>query len=269
MNRVLAKIPVLLLTLIVGLIASSSAFGSATIVIKNTDGPSVGFNDTTPAMPVGGNSGTTVGEQRLIAFQAAANVWGAILTSGPTITITASWASLACTNTTGTLGSAGATSLSSNFANRPFADTWYNAALANALSGSDLNGETPEIDAQFNLSIGTPGCLQSGHWYYGLDNNHGTTGIDLFTVLLHEFSHGLGFQSFTDETSGAEIQGLPSVFDKFLLDNSTGKTWPQMSDAERQASAINTGNLVWNGSQVSTDSPGVLSGGKDSLGHPL
>ena len=269
MNRLFSKIPSLLLASILGLIASSSAFGQATIVIENADAAGVGFNDTAPATPVGGNSGTTVGAQRLIVFQAAANVWGATLTSGPTIRIHASWAPLTCTATSGVLGSAGTTSVSGNFANAPFMNTWYNAALANALSGSDLDSANAEINAKFNLSVGTSGCLESGHWYYGLDNNHGPSGLDLFTVLLHEFAHGLGFASFTDETTGKQIQDLPCIYDRFLLDNTTGKTWPQMTDAERVSSAINTGNLVWNGTQVTTDSPIVLTGGKDSLGHPL
>jgi len=43
---------------------------------------------------------------------------------------------------------------------------------------------------------------------------------------------------------------FPTIFDRFLLDNSTAKTWPQMTDAERVASAINDRNLVWNGPQV-------------------
>src|SRR5713101_1806781 len=110
MNRLLAKITALLLTLMVGLIASSSAF-AATIVIQNADAAGVGFNDMTPATPVGGNNGTTVGDQRLIAFQAAANIWGATLVSGPTIIISASWAPLTCSANSGALGSAGTTSL--------------------------------------------------------------------------------------------------------------------------------------------------------------
>ena len=41
-----------------------------------------------------------------------------------------------------------------------------------------------------------------------------------------------------------------------------------MTNAERVASAINTGNLVWNGPQVTNDAATVLTGGKDSLGRP-
>ena len=50
-----------LLILIFGAIASSTAFGNATITIQNNDAAGVGFNDNTPAAPVGGNAGTTVG----------------------------------------------------------------------------------------------------------------------------------------------------------------------------------------------------------------
>ena len=95
--------------------------------------------------------------------------------------------------------------------------------------------------------------------------------MDLVTVLLHEFAHGLGFESFTDESTGVQpgtAPGFPSVFDFFLLDKTTGKHWPAMTNAERQASAINTTNLVWDGPQVTTDS-NVLTAGKDTSGHPL
>jgi hypothetical protein len=61
---------------LLALFVSAEALGQATIVIQNGDAPGVGFNDTTPAAPAGGNNGTTVGEQRLIAFQAAASIWG-------------------------------------------------------------------------------------------------------------------------------------------------------------------------------------------------
>ena len=106
MTKLYSRIPALMLTLVVGLIASSTAFGSATIVIENGDPVGVGFNDTTPVAPVGGNSGTTLGQQRLNAFQFAASIWGATLTSGPTITIHATWEALSgCTASAGPLGS--------------------------------------------------------------------------------------------------------------------------------------------------------------------
>ncbi|MCA1573347.1 MAG: peptidase, partial [Acidobacteria bacterium] len=257
MTKFLVKTRVLLLTVMVGLIASSSALAAATIVIQNNDQPGVGFNDPTPVAPVGGNNGSTLGEQRLNAFQFAANIWGATLNSGPPITVRASWPGLPCTATSGTLALAGAVNIRRDFPGALFAATWYSVAIANSLSGSDLNGPTAEISARFNVNVGTTGCLESRQWYYGLDTNPGINRINLVTVLLHEFSHGLGFQTFTDEETGARPSELPTIYDRFLFDNTTGKTWVEMTNAERVASAINTGNLVWNGSQVTNDAATV------------
>ncbi|HEY0431240.1 MAG TPA: PA domain-containing protein, partial [Pyrinomonadaceae bacterium] len=53
--------------------------------------------------------------------------------------------------------------------------------------------------------------------------------------------------------------GFPSVYDRFLFDNNTGKTWPQLTDAERQASAISIDKLAWNGPIVSQDLQSVLA----------
>ena len=73
------------------LVLGAPAFGAATIAILNDDPAGVGFNDPTVVAPVGGNPGTTLGQQRLNAFQAAANKWGATLTSGVTIVVRATW----------------------------------------------------------------------------------------------------------------------------------------------------------------------------------
>jgi hypothetical protein len=257
MKHVFTKPHLALLALAVVCIASSSALGNATIVIQNADSNGTGFNDPTPAAPVGGNGGTTVGQQRLNAFMFAANVWGATLNSGPTIVIRAQWIALSCTTNSATLGSAGTQAIERDFPNAPFAGTWYSGALANALSNSDLNGSTHEINAMFNVNIGTTGCLDNSPWYYGLDNNHGT-GVDLVSVLLHEFAHGLGFQTFTSSSNGSPNSGFFTVYDRFLRDNTTGKLWINMNNSERVASAINDGNLVWAGPQVTADVPNVL-----------
>src|SRR5262249_38231354 len=145
--------------------------------------------------------------------------------------------------------------------------TWYSDALANKLSGTDLDPTTPEISAQFNSRIGTANCLNGSGWYYGFDGNHGDQ-VDLIAVLLHEFAHGLGFQTFTSPTTGAPNGGFFSVFDRFLRDNTTGKLWIDMTNAERVASAINTGNLVWAGPQVTSDVPNVLGTARLRINSP-
>src|SRR4026207_2553872 len=91
------------------LLALSAAppLARATITVLNADGPNEGFNDPTPASPVGGNPGTTIGAQRLIAFQFAANIWGAALDSNVPIVIRANFDPLFCDDVSAVLGSAG------------------------------------------------------------------------------------------------------------------------------------------------------------------
>jgi hypothetical protein len=264
MKHLLTKTSTLILAIAIGLIASATALAQANVVIQDTDTAGMGFKDTTPAAPVGGNNGTTVGQQRLIVFQTAASIWGATLTSSQTITITASWADLQCSANSGVLGHAGPTNISSGFANA-VPNRWYPVALAEALSNANRNATSAEINAQFNQKLGQAGCLSSAHWYYGLDNNHGSDGIDLLTVVLHELGHGLGFLTFTDPSTGTfagtGLSQFPSIWDDFLFDDTAGKSWAQMTtDQERAASAINTGKLVWIGPQVLGDVPTVLSG---------
>ena len=264
---ILARFSLALLTALVVFSFSSSAFGAATIVIQNNDGANVGFNDPTPVAPVGGNPGTTLGQQRLNAFQFAANIWGASLESNSTISVRADWQALSCTSNSAVLGAAGAASIWRDFPAAPFSATWYSAALANALSAGDLDAGNPEINAHFNVNLGNPGCLDGIHFYLGLDNNHGND-TDLVTVLIHEFSHGLGFQTFTSSSTGAQNSGFPSIYDRFLLDGTTGKTWTQMTDAERQASALNTGNLAWSGPAVTYQIHNVLATPRLTVNSP-
>jgi PA domain len=258
------------LALLAGLaVTTASVQAAATIVIQNTNAAGVGFNDATPAAPIGGNAGTTLGEQRLIAFQAAANIWGATLTSSQTITIRASFTPLSCTANSAVLGSAGAFNIWSDFPGAQKPATWYPQALANKLTGANLSADDPvtgqDIIARFNSRLGLfPDCLPGAPFYLGLDNNHGTA-IDLVTVLLHEFGHGLGFQTFTSGLTGAPFFGLPAIWDHFLVDDTTTKLWVNMTDAERAASALKPRQLSWAGANVSTKLPGVLSIGTPRL----
>ncbi len=113
------------------------AFAAVTITIINLDGPGEGFNDATPAAPVGGNPGTTVGQQRLLCFQQAAGIWGATLTSSVPIQIQAAFNPLACTATSAVLGSAGPRFVELNDPLFEFQNYWYHEALANKEAGVD------------------------------------------------------------------------------------------------------------------------------------
>ena len=248
----------ILIALMLCVFAASYAGATATIVIVNNDGPGEGFNDNTPAAPVGGNPGVTLGQQRLNAFQFAADIWSCILDSDITIRIQAQFNPLSCGPSSGVLGGAGPLGVWRDFTNRPIANTWYAVAQANALAGADLDPVGNDISATFNSDVGTPGCLETSGWYLGLDNNAPSNEIDLVVVLLHEFAHGLGSASFVDESTGALLGGFHDAWNHFLFDNTTGKLWSAMSDPERQASAINTNNLAWTGPTVTAALPGFL-----------
>jgi hypothetical protein len=230
----------------------------------NVDGPGEGFNDPTPVAPVGGNTGTTLGEQRLIAFQAAADAWGAVLTSSVPIQIQAAFNPLNCTATGAVLGSAGALWASRDFPGAPRTGTWFSGSVANKITGVDGLPATPEINAQFNSNLGNVGCLTGIPFYLGLDNNHGTA-IDLYTVLLHEFGHGLGFQNYTNASTGNFFNGFPAIWDHYLRDQTLGAPWASLTPAQRAASAQNNGKLVWTGTNVTVALPGVLSLGVPQL----
>jgi hypothetical protein len=238
-------------------LAAAPARPDAQITIVNGDGPTEGFNDATPATPVGGNTGTTVGQQRLIAFQRAAAIWGALLDSPVEIRIHATFDPLTCDATSGTLGAARPASIVSNSPSAPVRGAWYALALASKFAGVDLTPAGDDITATFNSRLGDVNCLDGSGWYYGLDDAHGEK-IDLVSVLLHEFGHGLGFLTFVDATTGQEFLNQPDVFESFILDTSTNKHWTAMTADERVASATNTGALVWDGTAAVAEAPAFL-----------
>ena len=249
---------VLLLTtlLVLGSLTISSA---ATITILNNDGAGEGFNDPTVVAPVGGNPGTTVGQQRLNVFQHAANIWGGLLPSSVTIIIRAQFNPQTCTATSAVLGAAGPSQAFSDFAGAPIANTWYHVALANKLANVDLNPALFDINATFNSNLnGSAGCLGGRGWYYGFDGNEGTD-IELLPVVLHEMGHGLGFSTLVAQ-DGTENAGRPDRFERSIRDNTLGLTWDAMTQPQRATSAVNTGNVVWNGPCVTQHASGFLGG---------
>lgn len=247
----------------VGLFGMVGYASAADIKIDNQDtGTAQGLDDPTPATPVGGNPGVTRGEQARIVFQFAADLWGAVLKSDVPITVSASFARLSCTATSGVLGSAGTNYIFGFDDPAPtgaLANTWYHSALFDALAGEDAAPGEADIRARFNGALGSTGCLEGSSWYFGLDGEQPAGTIDFLNVVLHEMSHGLGFSGFGSLTTGQPLAGYPDIYTTFVFDNTQQKSWYALTPAERVTSALNDGNLVFTGSNVRAEAPLALA----------
>lgn len=246
-----------------GISTSSFAGGglrAATITVVNADGAGEGFNDSTSVAAVAGNPATMLGQQRLNAFAAAAAYWANRLASPVQIVIRAQMNSLTCSITSGVLGAAGPAGFARDFNNAPLSNTWYNYALANAIDGTDLDTSSEDIAAQFNSSVGAAGCLPSLSWSYVIGAPAPAGSLPFFETVKHEIGHGLGFLTAVNPSTGVKLDGRDDVFMTFLEDHSTGKTWPQMTNGERVASAKDAGDLHWTGQLVQSSGAALLSG---------
>jgi hypothetical protein len=244
-----------------------STANATQIIIVNTDGAGEGFNDTTSVSPVGGNNATTLGELRLRIFEHAARFWESVINSNVVIRVEAKFDPLTCSATSAVLGSAGAVTLTRDFPNAPISNTWYSIALASSIAGSDLSASN-DIAATFNSDIdNNSDCLGNYNWYYGLDGNKPSNSIELYSVVLHEIGHGLGFQTFVNMSTGSKF-GTPGRDDAYMVnleDHSLPQSWSAMTNTERLTSITDTGDLHWTGTNV-TSLIGDYTGGVNQ-GH--
>ncbi len=84
--------------------------------------------------------------------------------------------------------------------------------------------------------------------------------IELFSVVLHEIGHGLGFQTFVDISTGARFLSRNDIYMLNLEDHSAGQAWSQLSDAGRVASSTDTADLHWTGANVTALTSGYTGG---------
>ena len=248
-------------------LAFAGAAQATVITPVSADPEGSGLNDPTPAAPVGGNPGTTVGEQRMIVYQFAADLWEAVLDSPVETRVQASFTALSCSATSATLGSAGTQYVFANFG-AGVANTWYGNALANALAGEDLSPDNGtedngrEIVSRFNSNLGQANCLSGSGWYYGLDGNTPAGQISFLDVVMHEIGHGLNFQGFYRLTTGAPFgtapNNFPDIYSRNVFDNASGMAWVAMTNAQR-VTAATAGKLVWTGANVTAAAGGELS----------
>lgn len=232
-----------------------AAPGGATFTFLYAADPSDGFNSSAaPAAGAGCRADETLGacRKRTLAFVAA--YWGSLLQSDVPIQVDISMPVVAadCSNRPPYYGAAAPRYQTSNFPNAPHRNTGYVAALANAFARQDLRPDLGDIVVVLNEGA-DHGCEGSwAGWWYDTDDAVPIpeNRLGLVAIMLHEFGHGLGFQSGYDANTG-QFSGDTPIWGYYLYDVTAAKLWKDMSDGERAASARNDPNLVWAGSDTS------------------
>ena len=151
------------------------------------------------------------------------------------------------------MGTGGATGFTNNFGStnpRYQANTDYTFTLANHLAGRDLlPGNTVEVNFNSNLAI---------NFDYGTNDTPAlNSGLEsLYTSVIHEIAHGIGFIDSVNSTSGA-FDGFPSAFDRLIVKGTNPPVaYTSLSDAQRLA-ALTSADLYWSGPMATAGNGGM------------
>lgn len=189
--------------------------------------------------------------QSQAAFQYASTIWSAILNSPVQIKVNAVFVPLI----PGLLGIT-LPNGRKDFAGAPQPDTWYATALANSISGIELNPGEVDFDLYLNSTI---------NWYFGVDGNCPGSKYDFVSIVLHEMCHGLGFVGLAkvEGTTGSFgllqatdfapivtsfpwplLDSLPGIYDT-KLEEAGGTMLTSYPNPSTELNTIFTGNQVY------------------------
>ncbi len=155
--------------------------------------------------------------EAVTAFDYAAGLWGTWISSTVPISVTVCWTSNLGSGDA--LGTGMPTKYVYNFSGAPLVNTAYPIALANALSGSDLDATRADMTLQFKSDT---------TWSFVLTPTHLTAPVaseDFVTVALHELAHGLGFignmyEEYNVGFCGSYLYPCPTPYDWFAVNSS-------------------------------------------------
>lgn len=237
-------------------------------IVTQLDGS--GFSDPTPVAAVGGNTGTTLGEQRRVALKYALSRWEARLDSAVPIVLHMTFEDMGCMGSAAVLGATGATNAFGDLnmvgAMKANPKLVYVSALADSLAGYDMQPGEPDIDMHFNSAVDGTCRDELGGFYYGLDGKSGDDGDDFVQVILHEFAHGIGITSLWDPDNGQwAADSTPDSYSAHVRDLDLGKSWIDLTAAERISSSTNVRRVVWDGAEATRLVPALFAPGEPTL----
>jgi hypothetical protein len=203
-------------------------------------------------------------EDARAAFDYGVSIWESLIDSSVPIRINACWTELG----EGILGSSGATTFHRDFSGAPVDERWYQVALANALSGSDLNeadgrdddGDGADADAEMNIAYN-----RNFPWYFGTDGEPAGDEVDFVSVVLHEVCHGLGFAGSMVKSGTLGYWGwarsrYSAAYDQFTEEGGGGSGTPLLrygSGTSALGSALISGNVFFDGANAREENGGV------------
>lgn len=237
------------------------------------------WNDATPATPIDGNNGTTLGEQRRNAMTRAAELLSQQIQSPVPIGVRACWKAQGGSPTEGAtiaFASPAVFVFDGNDFPIPYLPekfTWYAIAEVVRQGGTLQCGaiggscREPEIEATFNSDIDPPTNVINAPFYYGYTGaSKPMRSIDFITTAMHELTHGLGFVGLVNvnATQGplgarASTQSGASYDDAFskklVAVNTVNRSYtpflaPDVSDADRAAALVSNNGLRWAGAEA-------------------
>ncbi len=199
----------------------------------------VGFFDPAASPEPGFGS---IGQLRRTVFAAAANYVSSLFSPAyvtEVIRVKAAFTNLG----TGTVGNGGTRGYTNNFGStnsKYKTNVDYPWTLANHVAGRELFA-TNTLAVNFNTN---PAIT------YNYNTNEsaplGGGQESLFTTIVHELTHGIGFINYINAANGS-FDGNPTVYDTFIVqDNNNPVSYTGMTDADRLV-AITNNNLFWNG----------------------
>jgi len=232
-------------------LVSNTALGQFSIDFA--DGSNEGFFDPAARTPVGGNPGTTLGEQRRLVVEKAIEIWEKHIQPEGPVVIEAKFDFIADPTT---LAQASPTRFFIDLPEAPEQGVWYVIGLANHFAKRDLVVGEPEIMMRFNTNANVP-------FYYGLDFQAGSNEKDFLATVLHEIVHGMGFVSTVSGTNGSFVltPPEPDSFTLNLFSISRQKPWPDLTDSERLLVLKERPGNAWSGRGTQLASSSQITNG--------
>ncbi len=207
---------------------------------------------------IGGNAGTTLGQQRQNAVNEAVRLIRNEIKSDLPIRVQACWSNLGV-GTSFTLAQAGPRTLIAGEPWMPRANTYYATAPSTKLGGARtcglLGGDCDtvyDIRVTFNDQVDTTAI--NSDFFYGFTATSPFNSVDFIAVAMHELAHGLGFISTINTRAsagpvGQKLDGRDDAFGHNLVavspvDESLTR-FMAMTDLERAAAITGIDRLRW------------------------